>query len=290
MSEQPFPHSEGKVRWVSTNWLEQHLDDGMIILDCQPNVHDYLIEHVPGAVYASEGLLRVSEYGRPGVFVPEEVIDAIFGRIGIEKEKPVVVYTGTGQAKKWGDGLEQTHWSYALARFGQERIYILDGGIDKWRSEGRKMTKEYPKTDTTDFTSEVNDDYFVDMDELKELKDKGNVILLDARPAAYYEGQGVWMKAGHIPGAVNLPWPTLMDPGNTRKLRPIEEIRSLVRSVGATEDKIVICSCGTSREATAEFLIFKWLLDYPSVHIYEGSFSEWSSHPENPTVVGKSPY
>ncbi|MCE5296574.1 MAG: sulfurtransferase [Euryarchaeota archaeon] len=290
MSENPFPKGEGKVRWISTGWLEEHLDDDIVILDCQPNIHDYILEHIPGAVYAPEGLLRVSEFGRPGVFIPEDAVDAIFGRLGIEKGKPVVVCTGIGQSRKWGDGLEQPHWTYALARFGHDKIYVLDGGLEKWREEGRRMTKDYPSSNSSEFICEVNEDYFLDMEELKELKDKGNVILLDARPAATYEGQGVWPKAGHIPGAVNLPWPTLMETGNTRKLKPVEEIRRLVEAVGATEEKIVICSCGTSREATAEFIIFKWLLNYASVHIYEGSFSEWSSHPENPTVIGKDPY
>ncbi|QLH74369.1 MAG: sulfurtransferase [Methanomassiliicoccales archaeon] len=290
MSEHPFPKGEGKVRWVSTSWLEDHIEDDILILDCQPQIHDYILEHIPGAVYAEEGHLRVSEYGRPGVYAPEDAIDAIFGRIGIEKGRPVVVATGVGQAKRWGDGLEQTHWAYCLARYGHDKIYVLDGGIDKWRSEGRRLTKEFPKKDTSQFVSEVNEDYYVDMEEVKELKDRGDVVLLDARPPPVYEGQGPWAKPGHIPGSINLPWRSIMEPGNTRKLRPIEEVRKAFTSVGATPDKLIICSCGTSREATCEFIALKWLLDYPSVHIYEGAYTEWSSYPENPTVVGKDPY
>ena len=125
---------------------------------------------------------------------------------------------------------------------------------------------------------------------VKELKDRGDVVLLDARPPPVYEGQGPWAKPGHIPGSINLPWRSIMEPGNTRKLRPIEEVRKAFTSVGATPDKLIICSCGTSREATCEFIALKWLLDYPSVHIYEGAYTEWSSYPENPTVVGKDPY
>ena len=81
-----------------------------------------------------------------------------------------------------------------------------------------------------------------------------------------------------------------MDPNNTRLYKPVDEVRRLAEAVGATKDKIVICSCGTGREATLEFLTFKWLLDYPSVHIYEGAFTEWSAYPENPVVTGKNPY
>jgi thiosulfate/3-mercaptopyruvate sulfurtransferase len=290
MASHPFPSGEGKVRWVSTEWLEEHLEDDMVIIDTQPNIHDYIAEHIEGAVYANENLLRVNEFGQPNVFVPGETIEPILGRLGLEKGKPALVYTGQGVVKKWGDGLEQTKWSYALARYGHDMIYILDGGLDKWKAEGRGLTQIFPSMDGTEFEVEINDDYFLDMDEVKEVKDKGNVIVLDARPPAVYEGKGVWSRPGHIPGSVNLPWKSLMDPNNSSMLKPVNEIRKLAEAVGATKDKIIICSCGTAREATNEFLTFKWLLDYPSVHIYEGAFTEWVSYPTNPVVVGKNPY
>ena len=290
MAAHPFPSGEGKVRWVSSDWLADHLEDDMVIIDTQPNIHDYIAEHIPGAVYANEGLLRVNEYGFPQVFVPGEAIEPIIGRLGVEKGRPALVYTGVGAVKKWGDGLEQSKWAYALARYGHDKIYVLDGGLDKWKAEGRALTQKFPSKDSSEFEVEVNDDYFVDMEDVKEMKDKGDVIVLDARPPAVYEGKGVWARPGHIPGSVNLPWASLMDPNNTRLYKPVDEVRRLAEAVGATKDKIVICSCGTGREATLEFLTFKWLLDYPSVHIYEGAFTEWSAYPENPVVTGKNPY
>lgn len=93
----------------------------------------------------------------------------------------------------------------------------------------------------------------------------------------------------HIPGAVNLPWASLMDEGNKRLLKPDDEIQAILESKGVRPDKTIICSCGTGREATNEFLLFKWYLGYPKVKIYEGSFTEWSLYPDNPTVTGKSP-
>ena len=115
------------------------------------------------------------------------------------------------------------------------------------------------------------------------------MVVLDARPPATYQGQGPWPKPGHIPGAVNLPWKGLMSEGNTRQLRPLSEIRAAAEAVGATPDRTIVCSCGTGREATNEFLIFRYLLGYPRVRLFEGSFSEWISHPENPTVTGPDP-
>jgi len=285
------PHGEGVVRWVDTEWLEERLcDDELTPLDCQPNVHDYLTEHLSGAVYFNEGLLRVPRGGLPAVYIDPEALELHLRRIGLERDKPVVVYTGTGPFKGWGDGLEQTMLAYTLARFGLRRVYLLDGGLDKWKAEGRPLTQQFPEVEPSTFTVEVQSDYYIERDELKSLKDEDGVILLDARPAPVYQGQGPWMKPGHIPGAVNLPWKKLMHQDNPRLLKPDDELKAIAEEVGAVSEKTVICSCGTGREATNEFLLFKWYLGYPVVRIYEGSFTEWSSDPANPTVTGAQPY
>lgn len=286
----PYPSGEGKVRWISTEWLEKNLDKNSLhILDIQPNVHDYISEHIPGAVYFNEGLLRIPHRGRPAVYVPPEVMQAHFRRIGLHPDHPVVVYTGVGIFKGWGDGLEQTMVSYTLARFGHNSVHVLDGGLNKWKEEERPLTKEFPHITESNFTMEVRKDYFVEYEAFKKMKDKNDVILLDARPADVYQGQGPWIKPGHIPGAINLPWASLMDPKNKALLKPEEDIQSILTQHSVTPDKTIICSCGTGREATNEFILFKWYLQYPKVFIYEGSFTEWTSYPENQTVTGKNP-
>jgi thiosulfate/3-mercaptopyruvate sulfurtransferase len=201
----------------------------------------------------------------------------------------VVVYTGTGAAKGWGDGLEQTMMAYSLARFGHDSIYVLDGGLDKWKGEGKPLTKRFPKSETSDFSVRVQSDFSVDYETFKAMKDRDDVMVLDARPAAAYEGQAFWIKPGHIPGAVNVPWASLMDDKNKRLLKPDEEIMAILNVCEVRPDKTIICTCGTGREATNEFIFFKWCLNYPNVKIYEGSFTEWTAYPENPTVTGKTP-
>jgi thiosulfate/3-mercaptopyruvate sulfurtransferase len=285
-----YPHGKGAVKWVSTDWLQTHLEDeGLTILDCQPNIHDYIAEHIPGAVYLPEGLLRLSRGGTPGVFVHPESVQPVLRLLGLRASAPAVVYTGTGPVKGWGDGLEQTMVAYSLARFGHDQVYVLDGGIDKWKEEQRSLTKVFPKVEESDFVAQVRREYFVEYEEFKAIKDREDVLLLDARPPAMYEGQGPWIKPGHIPGAVNLPWASLMDEKNKRLLKPDEEIQAILEAHGATPDRTIVCSCGTGREATNEFVLFKWYLGYPQVKIYEGSFTEWTSYPDNPTVTGSSP-
>jgi thiosulfate/3-mercaptopyruvate sulfurtransferase len=104
-----------------------------------------------------------------------------------------------------------------------------------------------------------------------------------------YEGQGPWPKPGHIPGAVSLPWKSLMDPKNTKLLKPDDQIREILAGKNITPDRSIICSCGTGREATNEFCLFRFYLKFPKVKLYEGSFTEWTMYPDNPTVTGKSP-
>ncbi|MBM4429165.1 MAG: sulfurtransferase [Chloroflexi bacterium] len=279
----------GAVQWVSTEWLQEHyVDQDLRILDCQPDIHDYKV-HIPGAVYLSEKTLRVPLQGTPGHWIPTGAAALLFRRLGLRADTPVVVYTGKGLVKGWGDGLEQTMMAYSLVRFGHGQVYVLDGGLDKWLKEGRPTSQVFPKVQESDFQVVVRTDMFVDFEEFKRIKDDPGVILFDARPPNVYQGEGPWIRNGHIPGAVNLPWKGQMDADNPALLKPLAEIRTLVKAKGATSDKLIICSCGTGREATNEYLLFKHLLGYPRVRLYEGSFTEWSSHPENPVVTGPNP-
>lgn len=83
----PFPSDGGKVKWITTDWLKENLENqDMMILDVQPNVHDYIQEHIPGAVYMNEGLFRIPSQGVPAFYVPSKSIQANFQRLGLKKD------------------------------------------------------------------------------------------------------------------------------------------------------------------------------------------------------------
>ncbi|MFO8051653.1 MAG: sulfurtransferase [Thermoplasmatota archaeon] len=290
MAEHKEKEEGARVELVSTDWLSKRLkDEDMRIVDVQPNIHDYIAEHIPGAVYFNPSLLRVPFEGVPGNYIPEGAAGKLFERIGIKLQEPTVVYSGKGTFKGWGDGLEQTMIAYSLLRFGHENVLLLNGGLDKWKNESKPLTKEFPRTEVSRLVPKVRYENIVGYNELKNVKDNEKVMLLDARPKEVYEGRGPWIKPGHIPGAVNLPWKSLMDPENPTLLRPFSEIENILEEKGISRDFDLICSCGTGREATVEFLLFKYFLGFPKVRIYEGSFTEWTSHPDNPTVTGPDP-
>jgi thiosulfate/3-mercaptopyruvate sulfurtransferase len=226
----------------------------------------------------------------PTRYIPKEAIQEIFRKLGIEKDIPTVVYTGKGAYSKRGDGWGQTMTAYSLSRFGHEEIYLLDGGIDKWKEEGKELTNIFPTVEESYFNVEVRDDYYIKYDEFIEIKDDEEVIVLDARPSKYFEGSSLWSKPGHIPGAKNLQAATFMQPHNLQFMKPESEIKRMAEERGAKPDKTIICYCGTGREATNLFLTFKWFLGYKKVRLYEGSFTEWAQRDDNPTVTGAGPY
>jgi len=295
MKAYPYPDGESKVKWISTEWLAENNNEGdFTILDVQPNVHDYIMGHLPGAVYLNEGLLRSASNGLPAMYIPPDAIQSLLSRSGLDVNRPVVIYSGAGRYSRCaagaGDGLEQTMTAYSLIRFGHNDVYILDGGIEKWKDEGRGLTKVFPNWMPSNFKVQVRRDYFIEYDEFKKIKDREDVILFDARPFESYKEGGLWIKNGHIPGAHSLPWRTLMAKENAKLMKSGEELEQLVSKFDITSNKTLIVYCGTGREATNEFLLFKFYLGHEKTRIYEGSFTEWSSHPENPTVIGESPW
>lgn len=294
MKTYPYPPGKNIVKWISTDWLADHIDEeDLMILDVQPNVHDYIMGHLPGAIYLNEGLLRSAQDRLPSMYVQPEALQPVLSRAGINPNRPVVVYSAAGQFSKctagFGDGLEQTMMAYSLIRFGHNNVYILDGGLEKWKSEGRELTKVFPSWKPSNFEVLVHKEYFIEYEEFKRRKDQEDVILFDARPFEVYKEGGLWIKNGHIPGANSLPWRTLMTKDNARLMKSDEELQELVGKFDITPEKTLIIYCGTGREATNEFLFFKFYLGHERVRIYEGSFTEWSSHPENQTVTGDKP-
>ena len=294
MKTYPYPAGESKVKWISTAWLKDHIgDDDLMILDVQPNVHDYIMGHIPGAIYLNEGLLRSAQNRLPAMYVTPESIQSVLSRAGIDPNRTVVVYSAAGRYSKCtaglGDGLEQTMMAYSLIRFGHNSVYILDGGLEKLKDEGGELTKIFPEWQPTSFKAQLRSDYFVVYDEFKKLREREDVIVFDAPPFESYKEGGLWIKNGHIPGAYSLPWRSLMSKDNPKLMKSDDELKELVGKFNITSDKTLLIYCGTGREATNEFLFFKFYFGHEKVRIYEGSFTEWSSYPKNPTATGENP-
>jgi thiosulfate/3-mercaptopyruvate sulfurtransferase len=296
-----------RLRWVSTQWLEDHLEEDIIILDTQPNVHDYFLAHIPRARYLNESVFWAPLNGIPGKYIHPETIAKNFGKVGLTKDKQVVVYTAEGGFKGWGDGLEQTAMAYSLLRLGQPNVRILNGGMDKWMNEGRETTQNFPDYEETNYQPMLQTDLFLDLEEFREVKGAEDTVIIDTRLPPFFTGEvgfeyvetadeeyrplkyvidrgGPWKRNGHIPGSLNFPWQKLVE-DNSTFLNPKEEILRKVEEIGATKDKLIVCLGGTTRDATLTYLVLKHLLEFPKVKIFEGGFTEWQNYPELPVIT-----
>lgn len=293
-STDPYPAADKPVQWVSPAWLQDHLDDRLLIIDTQPDVHEYIKGHIRGAVYVHENQFRMHLGGHPASWLPPGVAEGAIGNLGVTRSEPVVVYGSRGSLSPCGafqgDGVGQALVAYTLARYGARHVLLLNGGLDAWTGQGRPLTRVSGFTAPSSFRVDLQQDFFMNYLEFTTVRDRDDVVLLDTRPAAVYRGEGVGDRAGHIPGAVNIPWQSLMAPKNPMLLLPVDEIRALLDGGGVTPDRTIICSCGTGRTATSLFLLLRYCLGYPNVKLYEGSFTGWVLVPGNPTVTGRTPW
>lgn len=228
-----YPCGGEPVRLVSTDWLaDRPSDEGLMILDVQPNIHDYVLEHIPGAIYLHEGLFRTYKKNQPARFVPSEAIRPILSGAGLKPDQTVVVYTGVGGYKGWGDGLEQTMVAYSLCRYGHNDVCVLDGGLDKWKTEGKPVAKDYPEVDPSDFPVEVRSEYYIDYEEFKRIKDRDDVIVLHARPPMYMRDRGPGGSRGISRGPSTCPgslsWTAITSLSSREKTRSWRCWRSTV--------------------------------------------------------------
>ncbi|MFP4317175.1 MAG: sulfurtransferase [Desulfovibrionales bacterium] len=284
------PFGFGKIQWVTTAWLEEHLEDeNLTLLDVQPDVRDYIKAHIKGAVYMSERLLRVSVKGIPGKWISSDAAQSEFRRLGLHPGRPVVVYTGKGEYRGWGDGVDQYMVAYSLVRFGHDNVLLLDGGFDHWIQEGRPIDLSFPRVEDSEFTVTERSDLFVDSAEFKSILAWEEGVVIDARDARYYAGEGPWLRNGHVPGALNLPWTSLMEDGAPAKLKEEDELFKVIDKLGIHDNLAIICMSGTGREGALLYTVLKHYFDYSTVKVYEGSYTEWIADPENPVKIGMEP-
>jgi thiosulfate/3-mercaptopyruvate sulfurtransferase len=278
------------LRWVSADWLLANLDQEMTVIDCQPNVHDFIRGHIQGAVYLGEENVRLSSEGRPHVWADQDLASAILSSLGLREDRPVLVYTGTNPQVPTGDGAPQCMIAYSLARYGHEDILVLDGGLEEWKERGGRVEPRLGGFERSSFRASLDRSLFIGYQEFLELKDQGGVSHIDSRPPKQYQGRSPWSKEGHIPGAVNIPWSECFSTENLCLLRPREELERTFRTAGVREARTVICHCGSGRKAAAMVIVLRYMLGHPDVRLFEGSFTEWCAHHENETVVGPDPW
>jgi thiosulfate/3-mercaptopyruvate sulfurtransferase len=229
MAEGAYPNPD---LLVDTAWLAAHLEDtGIRIVDCD-NRDAYRRAHIPGAVSPREHYMKGPD--DPLHIMGPEQFAREMGEMGIGDETLVVCYDGFGS-------LYSARFWWCLRHYGHERTVVVNGGWQKWLSEGRPVTYAEVKPAPAVFTPRTNEHVICRVDDLKALAG-GPAVIWDVRSEAEWTGANDRgnKRAGHVPGAVHLEWLNCVTKDEFQTIRPANELRTLLEGLGITPESEVV--------------------------------------------------
>jgi thiosulfate/3-mercaptopyruvate sulfurtransferase len=240
----------------------------------------YAHAHIPGAGFADiPGAL--SDPASPFAFaVPTpEHFAAAAGRLGIGDGTHVVAYAQ--DTPMWATRL----W-WLLRYFGHDEVSVLDGGLAAWTAAGEPVEAGESTYPPGSFTAHPRPELLASLADVHEITTDGSACLVNAlSPEAFRgEGPGAYSRPGRIPGSVNVPSSSLVDPA-TNRFRPAAELAEALGGGGVRADQPVVAYCGGGISATVD-LFALWLIGRRDTRLYDGSLTEWSAHPDLPLVTG----
>lgn len=246
-----------------------------VVLDTRGGYKDYFRSHLPNAHHLNFDTLRGTDNGVPVQYLPDDLTRALLIRAGVHRDRTHLIYA-TGEKLPNDEVLSASMVAYVLEKYGVRDIRIVDGGLPGWQQAGLPVTQEYFGNPPGTLPEGDLRPIGITIDELLARKDRGDVVVVDARPANEYLGRDdVWLRKGHIPGAISFHWARLMDENNTHQFLPFDKVRAQLEAAGLTRDKEIIVYCGTSREGSLLRFYLRHVAKYPSVRLYEGSWKEY---------------
>ena len=268
---------------VSTEWVQEHLNDPkvrVVEVDYDPTAN-YQLGHAPGAVLFDwrKDLNAPVQRDIPSKHQLEELL----GKAGISNDTRIVLY---GDFNNWFAAY--AFWD--LQYYGVRNVVLMNGGRKKWIDEDRPLTKEIASFPKTTFRASEPDESvraylkqtldwypnakygFVDVRSPKEFT--GEVLAPPEYPTEHAQ------RGGHIPGAVNIPWSQAVKEDGTFK--PYEELKKLYENQGVTPNREIVTYCRIGERSSFSWVVLKYLLGYPNVRNYDGSWTEWGNMVRNP--------
>lgn len=285
---------------VSTAWLAAHIDapdvrvvDATWFLPTDPRDARALYDegHIPGAVFFDVDAIADRSTDLPHMLPDAETFAAAVGALGIGDGDRVVCYDAHGVYSA-----PRVWWTFRA--FGHRAVTVLDGGLPRWRAEGRPVVAGVERPAPARFHARLDPAFVTAVEDVRRNIETRRSLLVDVRPAGRFRGDEPeprpGLRSGHVPGSRNVPWPSLLT-SDGASLRPPDELRAVLGAAGVDPSRPVISTCGSG--LTAAIMVFALhRLDESEtrsgaappgdVALYDGSWAEWGALPGAPTATG----
>lgn len=268
---------------VDTQWVEDHLKDPKVRVaevDYDPKAN-YKLGHVPGAVLF-DWKEDINDPLTRNIFSKQSCED-LLQRAGISNDMTLILY---GDFNNWFAAF--AFWVFKY--YGYDDIRLMNGGRKKWLEEDRPLSKDIPEYPKGNFkAAEPDKSIRVFLNYVRDSLGSSQKVLIDVRSPKEFTGEILAppeyptehaQRGGHIPGALNIPWSQAVSEDGTFK--STEELKKLYESKGITSDKEVIAYCRIGERSSHTWFVLKYLLGYPDVKNYDGSWTEWGNMIDNP--------
>lgn len=269
---------------VDTQWLSDHLDDpNVVIIDASWHLptagrdgsKEYLERHIPGAVFFDIDAISDKTNPLPHMLPSAEQFAQQIAALGIGTESHIVVYDSHGlfsAARVW--------WMFRA--MGHDNVAILNGGLPKWLAEGKNIEQGAPQRASAQSSGRsLNISHVRDRQQVVAALEDKSAQVLDARPKGRFDGTAPEprpeLSSGHMPDSMNLHYAQLINEDGT--LKAGDDLARLYTQAGIDLARPIITSCGSGVTA-AILTLGLYELGHEQNSLYDGSWTEWASHPE----------
>ncbi len=274
---------------VSADWVEKQLGapefrivDASWYLPVQKRngAEEYASGHIPGAVFFDQD--RIADLSNPlsHTLPSAELFATEVAKLGISDTDTIVVYDGPGlqsAARVW----------WMLTLMGAKNVFVLDGGMDGWKREKRPIETDLPEPRPGIFHARFDQSKVISFDAMMSVVKTGSSEIVDARSAGRFYGEEAepraGMRSGHMPGAKNVPFSSLVQNGS---LKPLSRLRDVLKAAGLDLSKPVVTSCGSGITAAVITLALA-SLGHSDNRLYDGSWAEWGGRDDTPITTDK---
>ncbi|MGA8844539.1 MAG: sulfurtransferase [Nitrososphaeraceae archaeon] len=266
---------------VSTSWVEEHVKDTNVRVaevDYDPTAN-YALGHIPGSVLLDWKVDINNPLTRD--ILTKEACEQLLQKVGVSNDTTLILY---GDFNNWFAAF--AFWVFKY--YGFKDVRLMNGGRKKWLEEDRALTKDVPTYDKGSFKA-LGPDQSIRVF-LRYVQDTlGGKTLVDVRSPKEFTGEILAppeyptehaQRGGHIPGAANIPWAQAVSDDGTFKTA--DELKTLYESKNVTPDKEVIAYCRIGERSSHTWFVLKYLLGFPNVKNYDGSWTEWGNMINNP--------